>query len=77
MKNVCRAWMKDKVAGTRQLLGISQQEMASRLNKRTGTYAKYEEGIAMPSVFTLKKICAMAGTTLDEFMRDAPEMEAQ
>lgn len=72
MKNLFRSWIKDKLRQIRKSLNLSHKEMAEKLGLKTGTYQSYEEGRACPSIFTLKKVCALSNITLDAFMQDCP-----
>lgn len=73
MKTVYRDFIKERLKYYRELMGKTQEEFAQLLNMKPGTYATYEQGCALPSIFLLKKVCKLAKIKLDKFMEGSPE----
>lgn len=48
----------------------SQKEVAKKINVSQGTYSKYENGIADPTVDTLIKLADLFHTSVDNLIRD-------
>lgn len=73
MKTVYRVWIGERLKEFRGKLHLSQEALAALIGKQKRTYGKYEDGEAEPSIYTLKQLCGIFQTTLDEFMKDSPK----
>lgn len=65
MKNTPR-WMKElgrELCALRERAGISQGDLAKRIQKSRFTVNKYERGETAPPVETLARICEILGAT--------------
>ena len=49
--------MKERIAGLRQLLGLTQQQFADQIGVKRGTIANYELGRNIPTKTVRKMIC--------------------
>lgn len=56
--------LKDKIKNKRIEEGLTQDELAEKLNVTRQTISKYELGINVPDVFTLKEIAKALNTTV-------------
>ncbi len=54
----------------RKLRGLSQLELASKLNYSNKNISKWENGETTPSVFVLKKIASLYGISVDALLVD-------
>lgn len=50
--------------------GYSQKDIAKKINVSQGTYSKYENGIADPTMETLIKLADLFHTSVDNLIRD-------
>ena len=72
--------LKDKIRNLRQHQELSQIEVARRLKLSQPRYNRYETGVNLPDVETLKKIAQLFDVSLDYLMEnertlsDAPEL---
>jgi transcriptional regulator with XRE-family HTH domain len=73
MKTTYRIWIGNRLKYFREKLKISQSQLAEKIGMQKRSYGKYEEGEAEPSIYTLKKLCEIFSTSLDEFMKDSPQ----
>lgn len=55
----------DKIKELRERKGLSQIEMANKLNIQQGSYSNYERGKRTPDIETLKKISNYFGVSID------------
>lgn len=76
MKTVYREWIGKRLKLFRDKTDFSQSQLAQKIGMKKRAYGKYEEGEAEPSIYTLKKLCKIFGTTLDDFMKDSPQEPA-
>ena len=57
-----------KLKAARTKAGISQRNMASKLELNASTYSNYENGYSEPPVETLEKACAIMGITMKDLL---------
>lgn len=55
----------------RKLKGLTQEEMASKLEIAQATYCQYETGAKSPNVYIAQEIANIFGVTLDSLMKGA------
>ncbi len=56
------------IAGKRKALGMTQRELADRLNMSDKSISKWERGICLPDVSVYLKLCEILGITVNEFL---------
>jgi transcriptional regulator with XRE-family HTH domain len=61
------------IATYRKKAGLSQLELAQRLQYSNKNISKWENGETTPSVFTLKKIADIFGITVDDLLKSGEE----
>ena len=62
----------NKITALRTAAGLSQKELALRLNVSDKAVSKWENGRAKPEVETLKKLAILFHTSLDDLLDTAP-----
>ncbi|HLT80287.1 MAG TPA: LexA family transcriptional regulator [Cyclobacteriaceae bacterium] len=67
--------LKEKVRSLRRELGLTQAALAERLGVTRASIGAYEEGRAMPSYQFLLGLADLAGTSVDDLLRDAPRIK--
>lgn len=72
MKTEYRNFTKERLKHFRTANGVTPRHVANEIGMNVKTYGHYEEGISIPSVFTLQAICDLFKITLDEFMQGSP-----
>ena len=64
--------MKTKIAENikfyRRQIGLTQQELAEKLNGKKGLVSNYENGYSTPDIFTLCKLADIFDVSLDELV---------
>lgn len=61
-----------RLALTRQVIGVQQNEFCERARIATNTYNQYERGKKRPSLENALKLCETYGLTLDWIYRGDP-----
>ena len=64
----------EKLKAVRKSKGLTQLELAKRLNASKGVVSAYEQGITYPSVDVLIKICAILDTSSDYLLGISDEV---
>lgn len=59
---------KDNLISLRKLNGLSQEELADRINVSRQTLSKYETGESLPDVEKCKRIADVFGVSLDDLV---------
>lgn len=72
MKTAYREWLGARLKHFRELHKLTTTQVAALLDMNLKTYSHYEEGVSMPSILTLERICAIYKITLDKFMQGSP-----
>ena len=69
----------EKIAAQRRKLGLSQEELASRLNVTRQAVSKWETGASVPELETLVALARIFGVTTDYLlsMEETPESQPQ
>ena len=69
----------EKIAAQRRKLGLSQEELASRLNVTRQAVSKWETGASVPELDTLVALAKIFGVTTDYLLsaEEAPEPQPQ
>ncbi len=60
--------IKRKIAELRKEYGLSQKQLAEKLNMSRTGLASWEQGLAEPSIEALKKICVVFNISADELL---------
>ncbi len=64
--------MNDKIAENikfyRKQLGLTQGQLAEKLNGKASLVSNYENGYSVPDIFTLTKLADIFDITLDELI---------
>lgn len=55
------------IAGKRKSLGLTQRELAEKLNMSDKSVSKWERGVCLPDVSVYGALCAALGITINEF----------
>lgn len=69
--------LAEKIFAGRTRLGLSQEELAQRLEVSRQSVSKWETGQSVPDLDRLIKLADLFGVTLDELAREAPGREAK
>lgn len=64
--------MADVIAGRRKELGLTQKELAEKLNITDKAVSKWERGIACPDTATIPKLAQTLGISIEELMTAKP-----
>lgn len=75
MKTVYRKWIGGRLKELRLLHKFTPLQISEMIGMHVKTYCHYEEGVSMPSIYTLKLICTIYTITLDKFMEGSPTKE--
>lgn len=59
---------KDNLISLRKLSGLSQEELADRINVSRQTLSKYETGESLPDVEKCKRLADVFGVSLDDLV---------
>ena len=62
----------ENVARYRKRIGLTQEELAEKMNVSGQAVSKWENGLSYPDVDTLKRLAALFGCTIDELVNGAP-----
>lgn len=72
MKTLYRKWVAKKLQQLREKSGLSQREIAAKVDIKLPAYQAYEEGRCVPSILTIKQLCTLYKITVDNFLQDSP-----
>lgn len=61
----------------REVIGCSQEQLASQIGTDRSTVAKWETGAAMPSAAKLPLLASVLGCTIDELFGRSPPGEGR
>lgn len=61
----------------REVIGCSQEQLASQIGTDRSTVAKWETGAAMPSAAKLPLLASVLGCTIDELFGRSPPDQAE
>ena len=64
--------MADVISSRRKELGMTQKELAEKLNITDKAVSKWERGIACPDTGTIPKLAQILGVSLEELMNAQP-----
>lgn len=67
--------LKDRLKAKRIEEGLTQDELAEKLNVTRQTISKYELGINVPDVFTLKEMAKILNTTVSYLLDEEPKIK--
>ena len=56
------------IAGKRKALGMTQKQLAEKLNMIDKSVSKWERGICLPDVSVYMELCEMLGISINEFL---------
>lgn len=56
------------IAGKRKALGMTQKQLAEKLNMSDKSVSKWERGICLPDVSVYMKLCEILGISINEFL---------
>ena len=56
------------IAGKRKALGMTQKQLAEKLNMRDKSVSKWERGICLPDVSVYMELCEILGISINEFL---------
>ena len=65
----------DKIRALRQEKGLTQKQLASKLEVTKSTISGYEQGVKSPSVEALIKLCSMFNVSADYLLGLSDSME--
>lgn len=68
--------MREKIKALRKQLGVNQEGLADLVHVAQSTVSRWETRGSIPEPDHLVRLAALAGKTLDEFMADIEEDEA-
>lgn len=66
----------DNLVALRKVNGMSQEELAEKIDVSRQTLSKWESGDSMPDLMKGKQLATIFGISLDELMEEKPEMPA-
>lgn len=72
MKTEYRKWISRKTKSLREKLGLSQRQMADKLEIKPARYQAYEDGRAEPSLMMVEIICCICAVSIEDFFQDSP-----
>lgn len=64
--------MADVISSRRKELGMTQKELADKLNITDKAVSKWERGIACPDTASIPKLAQILGISLEELMQAEP-----
>ena len=56
------------IADKRKALGLTQVQLAEKLNMSNKSVSKWERGVCLPDVSLYSKLCDVLGISLNEFL---------
>ena len=56
------------IAGKRKAIGLTQKQLAEKLNMSDKSVSKWERGVCMPDVSVYLEICEILGISINEFL---------
>ena len=62
----------ENIARNRKKLGMTQEELAEKMNVSGQAVSKWENDLSYPDVETLKRLATLFGCTLDELVNGVP-----
>ena len=64
--------MAEVISSRRKELGMTQRELAEKLNITDKAVSKWERGLACPDTGTIPRLAELLGISLDELMNATP-----
>jgi len=64
------------LAARRKALGLTQAQVAERLEVETETLSRFERGKHVPSLLTLERLAAVLGATCGDLLQETPQLPA-
>ena len=58
----------ENIAGKRKALGMTQKQLAEKLNMSDKSVSKWERGICLPDVSVYMELCEILGISINEFL---------
>lgn len=71
-ENRIRTILAEKLAAYRKRAGMTQAELAEKLNYSDKSVSKWERGDGMPDLLVLCRLADLFGVPLDAFLREGP-----
>lgn len=56
------------IAGKRKALGMTQKQLAEKLNMSDKSVSKWERGVCLPDVSVYMELCEILGISINEFL---------
>ena len=56
------------IAGKRKALGMTQKQLAEKLNMSDKSVSKWERGVCLPDVSVYRELCEILGISINEFL---------
>ena len=69
--------LQDSIRNFRKARGLTQEELAVRLNVVRQTVSKWEKGISVPDADTLQKLADILEVSVSQLLRGDPEQSPQ
>ena len=76
-ENRIRTVLAEKMAAYRKRAGLTQAELAEKLNYSDKSISKWERGDGMPDLLVLCKLADLYDVPLDAFLREGPLVRSQ
>lgn len=76
-ENRIRTVLAEKMAAYRKRAGMTQAELAEKLNYSDKSISKWERGDGMPDLLVLCKLADLYDVPLDAFLREGPLVRSQ
>ncbi len=70
IQNLISTKLNEKIKSNRIRLGLTQEELANKINVTRQIISKYELGTNVPDVFTLKLLANIFNLSVDELLDD-------
>lgn len=61
------------IAAQRKALGLTQGQLAERLDVEVGTLSRFERGLHVPSLLTLERLASILRTTCGALLDETPQ----
>lgn len=68
--------MAEVISSRRKELGMTQKELAEKLNVTDKAVSKWERGLACPDTASIPKLAAILGVSLEELMTAKPSEDS-
>ncbi len=65
------------IAGKRKALGMTQKQLAEKLNMSDKSVSKWERGICLPDVSVYMELCEILGISINEFLAGGEDIDAE